>query len=179
MYFLIILIEVIKMESYQQYYGLQKDKLKDIFCLRLVNMIAIIIELVAGCYIILSGTQSPFYEMTIVYHSASLFCSIVYHLIPFIRTNILFVLIAQIICSIAFMLLIANVYLYITKSGWDSLGYLVMVVYFTGPSGLVALTLTLMINLEASGKEEKSANQIVYIPAEQYQFVSQPTHKLM
>ena len=167
--------------------------MKGITCLRVLNIIAIIVELVAGCYIILSGTPSPFYEMTIVYHSVSLFWSIIYHMIPFIRTNFVYIFLAQIVCSVAFMLLIANVwgviflwswgcvYLFITKVGWDAIGYLVMIIYFTGPSGLVAITLTIMINTEALSKEKdkKTLNQVVYVPADQQNFFIQPSHKLM
>ena len=153
------------------------NNLKESYFIRAINFLAISAELVAVYYAIQSSVSADF---TYGFHSISLIWSILYHLFPYLRTNAVFKFFAQTISSGMLMLTIINVYMYIIATEWSILVYLGLLVFFTGPAALVAISILMMLEFQAIAENrESSPSCIMYISPDLVQLQTESNLKMI
>ena len=147
------------MNSYQLE---ESNKLQTSYFLRLLNLIAVGLELFSLYMFIPHGPM-------IVYalHGVSLMWSIFYHLVPCLRTFGIFRFFAHTVSTISLMFLVFFVYaLIINEDGKDIFIWVVIVLYYL-PTALVGLTLLLLLNFDAPAESAPGyglpSTQIVYV----------------
>ena len=149
-------------------------ELSENYCLKMLNIIALIMELISLGYVLLDSNLSDFVSLSFMYHSSFMFLSVNYHLFPYLRTNIIFRFLAKTVWTISFMLLVMTMYYIIIAGGWDFFVFLFALVFFTGPASIVSFTLLLLLDYDTSSITEQE-NQYVYVAVVN----PPPTYKLI
>ena len=94
--------------------------------------------------------------------------SILYQIMPIMRTFIIYVVLARLVSQLHLMILIVNVFMYIIASTpQDKEGLYLFIMLYTGPAAFHALTLSLLIlfdyDIEKSQSSKFGRNQIQYL----------------
>ena len=140
------------------------DKLRESLFLKVLNIVAICIEVAAIAYVLMLDIK-VFASHIILIHFVSLMWSLMYHLLPNVRSNSVYRFFAHTASTCIIMLAIVNVYFMLIAKEWGPLIYLAILVFFTGPAALVAITLLLLLNLDSNNTQKVFRDhQIVYIP---------------
>ena len=93
----------------------------------------------------------------------------------------MFVFFYQAISTIVVALtLLCILVLILSKETWSTVLFVEIIVFFTGPSWFVALTLVAMLYLDSiDSPQDAKRDQVVYIPVENIQFMKNPGYKLL
>ena len=118
--------------------------LKDSIILSIFSYLAIIVEV--GLVIYMLQIPNANFEFIVGFHSFILIWSIVYHLLPGIRTNFLYSFFAQTFSTLFLIASILNLIVIVMLNDWSVILYLEFFIYFIGPAGLTSFALLLMIN---------------------------------
>ena len=94
--------------------NLENEKLRTNYFLRLLSIAAIVVEVL--CLTLVIGTFPSLFEIVVFVHSISLIWSVLYHLVPCLRTNFIFHFFAQTASTLILMLFIYTVYGFIIAS---------------------------------------------------------------
>ena len=97
-----------------QHMNLENEKLRTNYFLRLLSIAAIVVEVL--CLTLVIGTFPSLFEIVVFVHSISLIWSVLYHLVPCLRTNFIFRFFAQTASTLILMLFIYTVYGFIIAS---------------------------------------------------------------
>jgi hypothetical protein len=160
------------MQQMPQMHIHKKEDLKLSF-LGSLNILAMIIQVAALVYT-LSNAFS--YTVVVAFHLVTMLPSILYHLIPEIRSNALYMFIAKGASTLVMGTVVLTVILFVLeKDGWGKLAWLVAIVFFTGPAGLTSITLLLALNF-GQQQQDYFENQFgqkygYFMPGNQMQYV--------
>ena len=155
------------------------ERLKDSTLLKVLNLIAVVIEISVIVFVLRPEIRADSI-LVIMAHSISLIWSIMYHLLPGVRTNIVYKFLTQTFCTLILMLTIVNIYMFIITTDWANLMYLIILMFYTGPASLNAITLLLLLNFDnPENLRIKKSQQVIYIPVSSTQIVMNNAHKML
>ena len=123
-----------------------EDKLEAVSFLRILNLVAMIIEIIILIYMVSSyfGTG-----IALVFHTISLFSSAMYHVFPEIRHNKIFSFIAHTLSTLILGLCLLAAIWYINSEGvFERVTSFIVLTTLAGPAALVAITLLLLLNFD-------------------------------
>ena len=124
---------------------------KESYILKVFNIIAIIIDVI---WFVILQAELSFNSEVIAIHSVALICSILYHFVPTIRSGMIFKFISHTIATLMFMLLIVNIYEFVTiTDGLVKAILFVVIIFITAPCSLVNVTLLLLLNFDTSDSQ--------------------------
>ena len=158
---------------------MKTQNLKDSSLLKILNIIAIIIDIIAIVFILNSQIRvDP--TIVIFVHSTFLVWSVIYHLLPTLRENAAYRFLSQTSCNIILMLTILNIFGAVVSTDWGFVIFILLLLCYTGPCSLVAITLLLLLNNDTPSKaEEVQSQQMIYIPVSNAQLFVNPVHKML
>ena len=85
----------------------------------------------------------------VIIHGVAIFCSILYHLFPSLRTGVIFRFISHTISTLFFMLVILNTYGFLMAvDGLEKAIFFALLIFITGPCAIVSVTLILLLNYD-------------------------------
>ena len=158
---------------------MENKNLKESTALKTLNIVAIGIEIFAIVDLFASALKT---DVTVVssFYFLSLIWSVIYQMYPSVRTNVIYRFLAHTFWTLALMFLIINIYAYIFANEWGSILVMMMLVYFSAPAGLVAITLLLLLNYDTPTDSERlHYQQMIYISAPEAQLFANPIHKML
>ena len=107
---------------------------------RILNMLALSVELYVVAYFI----YTLGFESTLVVHAISMVWSLLYYIVPSVRTSTVYKFFAFAISAICVVVVLVSLYFfYIAPNTGEKFVWLVVIFYYFGPMGLVGLTLLL------------------------------------
>ena len=121
------------------------------------------------------GIKVYLFQLLIIY-LIPLIWSILYHLVPGIRSNSIYRFLSHTVSICMVMLAWVNLYYMMTAPEYIPLVHMALFVFFTGPSSFVGITLLLLLNLENVCSTEDS--KVMYAPSERMQLNEDSVFKI-
>ena len=158
---------------------MQTQNIKDSSFLKILNFAAIAIEIFAIIFTFQSDLKPDLITIGSM-HLLSLSWSIIYHMFPTARENIIYRFLAHTFCTIVMMLTILNIYAFINSSEWSSLAYFIVFLIITGPACLVSITLILLLNFDTPAiSQAVEFHQMIFVPVSSMQSFPNPAQKMV